>query len=118
MIPIVELLTEFFGFVGQIAENKGAKIPLTEDEIRQRSKNRAERLQDKGYAKKWIAIVKFYSDSLRPAKSLHAKNQLMDLIKSDADILSIDIQVREGKRWLVIMYMRDDYKREYLIEAK
>lgn len=123
---IIALLKETLGFAGQIAENKGLKIPLRESEIRQRANNNAERLKRKGYVAeesfKWIETVKSLSYFLRPLQSKHAKNQVRDLVGSQADILKIHIEERQvGKRtgnWLVIEYMRDDYKREYLIEAK
>lgn len=118
MFDIIALLKEIFGFGNQIAKNKGARIPLTENEIRQRSERRALGIVQSVEEEKWISAVKFYNKQLKPSKSLHAKNQIRDLIRQGADIVSIDIQEREGKNWLVIMYMREDYKREYLIDVK
>lgn len=109
-------------FAGAITVNKGKKIDLTAEERKQRAHNNANRLERKESAIKWLAIVKFYGFALRPLQSYHAKNHVQELVASEADILWIDIQKRTiGKRtgnWLIIEYMRDDYKREYLIEAK
>lgn len=126
MFQIFKIISEFLGFSKQIATNKGLKIPLKESEIRQRAENNAARLKRKGFiaeqSAKWINTVKYYSPWLRPLQSKHAKNQVRDLVSSGADILKVSIDERTfGKRfgnWLIIEYMRDDYKREYIIESK
>lgn len=118
MFDWVAFLKELLGLSAQIAANKGKKMALTEDEIRARSKRREIGIVQSVEEDKWISAVKFYNKQLKPSKSLHAKNQIRDLIRQGADIVSIDIQEREGKNWLVIMYMREDYKREYLIDVK
>lgn len=123
---ILAIIKSALGLSSAIVANKSIKLPLQESEIRQRAENNAARLKRKGFiaeaSAKWIATVKYLNPWLRLGQSIHAKNQVRDLIASKADILKIDIQDRTmGKRtgnWLVIEYMRDDYKREYLIEAK
>lgn len=114
LLAFLAALQEAFGATKQIAENKGKKIALTEDEIRQRSQNKFHRLSNKAEAAPWIAMIKFYNRQLEPRWQLHAKNQIRDLVKSGADILSIELQ----EDWLVITYMRDDYKRDYFVRAK
>lgn len=114
VLAFLAMLQELAGATKQIAENKGKKIDLTEEEIRQRSKNKFHRLSNKGEAEPWIALIKFYNKQLEPRWQLHAKNQIKDLVKSGADILSIELQ----EDWLVITYMRDTYKRDYFVKAK
>lgn len=113
-LAFIAMLQELAGATKQIAENKGKKIALTEDEIRQRSRNNTYRLKNKGEAAPWLALIKFYNKQLEPRWQLHAKNQIRDLVKSGADIISIELQ----EDWLVITYMRDTYKRDYFVKAK
>lgn len=122
MLEIFAAIKELFRFSAQLAENKGKKMSLTEDEIRQRSRNNFHRLKNKGDAVPWVHLIKFYNKQLTPRWQLHAKNQIRDLVKSGADILNIELSnmAHEGRdgNWLIITYMRDTYKREYFIEAK